>query len=261
MNVYARIRKIENQQEFKRLFNTLLGAEYGHDFQSVKEWHDLGVDGYNKKTFTVYAVYCPTYPERREQSQYTEKIKSDMDKIKRNLDSKKLKLKIKEWVFVTPDDLSIEVINFIAAKAKEYDWESGTLTAQVMTPIFLKHNSIHIDFPDITAGIQLDKIPSIDIRLAENRSYTMLELFNDGTEDIKNIEVSIDKERRVTDHFLYEHDDPMRGHGHSLYNLRKGERQYCNRVPTSGGFNYVVSGVGVESGKTLVKEGQIDKTL
>ena len=259
MNTYARIRQIEDHVEFKRLINTLLGAEYGEKYQATKEWSDFGIDGYQKDNKTIYAVYCPLYPERRELKKYKDKIISDLNKLQQALKSKKVALKIMEWVFVTPDDLPVEIINLIDQKTRDLKWKSGTLTAQVLAPMFIKHSKLHFDFPNITAGLQLDKVPSISAQFVKNRGYEMLELFNDGTEDIKNMEVYISengKEWKSRTHtFMFEFDDPMMGSNHSLYNLRKGERQYCNHVPTSGGFHFKITGVGVESNKTFIKEG------
>ena len=257
MNIYARIRKIEDPIEFKRLVDTVLASEYGTDYQAVKEWRDFGVDGYQKNDQTVYAFYCPKYPERKELKQYREKVVTDITKLKKAIDEKQLKLKVKEWIFVTPDDLPVEIIDLIGNQSKQYKWKSGALTAQTLAPLFMKHQGIQPDFPGITAGLQLD------VRLAENRSYKMLELFNDGTEDIRNIDVKISDDnenwRVMTDYFIYEFEDPIHGHGHSMFNLKKGERQYCNRVPNQGGFYFKISGVGVESNKTFIKESFIEK--
>jgi len=264
MNIYARIRIVEDSAEFKRLVDTILGAEFGKEYQSIKEWHDFGIDGYHRTEHAVYAFYCPRYPERRELKQYRSKINSDLEKLQAALKSNKITLPVREWIFVTPDDLPVEIVDFIHQEVAQTGWKSGALTAQVLAALFMKHKEIQIDFPSIMAGLQLDKIPSVDVRLAENRSYKMLELFNDGTEDIKSIEVAISDDgqawRTMTNNFLFEYDDPMRGYGHSLYNLKKGERQYCNRVPGQGGFHFKISGVGVESGKTIVKEGFIEKS-
>lgn len=263
MNTYSRIRSIENSQEFKRLVDTVLGAEFGKEYQSVKEWHDFGIDGYHKKQKIVYAFYCPRYPERRELEQYRRKIADDIETLATATVSKKIKLGIKEWIFVTPDDLALEIIDFIHRECDKKGWHSGTITAQVLAPLFMKHSGVHVDFPIITAGLQFDKVPSVSVRMAKNREYQMLEVFNDGTEDLKDIEVSMSEDngkiRILKNHFLYEFDNPMHVSPHSLFNLRKGERQYGNNVPVRGGFNFKVSGVGVESSKMFVKEGFIDK--
>ena len=81
-------------------------------------------------------------------------------------------------------------------------------------------------------------------------------------EDIRNIDVQISNDnknwRAMTDNFLFEFDNPTMGDGHSLFNLKKGERQYCNRVPGRGDFYYKISGIGVESNKTFIKESFIE---
>lgn len=264
MNVYARIRGIENAQEFKRFTDSLLGSEHGADYQSLKEWKDYGIDGYLTKEKTVYAIYCPRYPERRELKQYTKKISGDIYKLKSAIEEAKVSLPVVKWVFVTPDDLPLGVVDLVNKECAQNKWEPGTLTAQVLAPLFMKHSHIHADFPMITAGLQFDKIPSVSVNLARNRDYVMLEVFNDGTEDIKDIEVVISGvgvgDRDLTHHFMYELDNPVIGSVHSLFNLKKGERQYGSSIPSRGGFKFRVVGIGVESGKTFIKEGDISES-
>ena len=185
-----------------------------------------------------------------------------MDKLEQALKDKKIAIEVKAWTFVTPDDLPVEIINFILEETAKKSWKGGALTAMVLAPLFSKYPVIQIDFPSITAGLQFDKTPSVDVNIALNDGYHVLELFNDGTEDIKSIRVAkkVGKEGWVplTHNFLFEHDNFAMNGGHSLYNLKKGERQYCRSIPTQQPFQYSVSGVGVESSKTLVKEGCID---
>lgn len=264
MNIYARIRRIEDHLEFKRLVDTILGAEYGARYQATKDWHDFGVDGYQRESGTVYAVYCPRYPERAEIDQYRRKIHDDINRLKASIAQGKFTRDVNNWTFVTPDDLTQEIIEYMKAQAEDPHWETTALTAQVLAPLFMKHSEIHPDFPMITAGLQLDKIPSIDAHFAKNREYPMLELFNDGTEDLRNLKIAIKNDdggiwTERGDHFMFEFDNPVMGSTHSLFNLRKGERQYCRDLPTAGGFSFRVTGVGVESGKTFVKEGNIPK--
>ncbi len=258
MNVYARIRTIENQQEFKRLFNTLLAAEYKTDFQPTKDLNDFGIDGYRKSTKTVYAVYCPVYPERKERKKYIDKINSDLKKLKQAVKNKEVSLSIKEWLFVTPDDMEVKIIDHIYQEAKKEGWKSGVVTATMLVPMFLGHEKIHRDFPEITAGLQLDKIPSVVCYFGNNKGFRMLEVFNDGTEDLKDLEVYYSQDgviwNRHNDHFHYEADNPIQGKNHTCNTLKKGERQFLEGVYNQGGFSYRIVGVGVESGKTMIKE-------
>lgn len=149
MNIYARIRKIEDPSEFKRLVDTILGAEYGQNYQSLKEWHDFGIDGYQRVDQVVYAFYCPRYPERVTLNQYRRKIASDIKKIRSALDKGKISFGVKEWIFVTPDDLPPVIIEFIQSQVKDIGLKSGALTAHVLASLLMKHEEIHRDFPGI----------------------------------------------------------------------------------------------------------------
>jgi len=263
MHIYARIRSIEEQENFKRLVNTLLGAEYPGDFEATKDWHDFGIDGRLKSTGTIYAVYCPKYPERKEQSQYKTKIESDIKKLVAAVKNNNVTFDIKKWCFVTPDDLSVETIEYIDRLAKENGWESHTLTAQTLAPLFMKHNLIHVDFPDLMAGLYYDKVPSVYVKFIDNKGYQNLEIFNNGTEDIQDLTVETSEDgtawQNRVDHFLFEFDNPMQGYTHSCHTLKKSERQFVSNVPTVGGFYYRVSGLGVESRKTFNQEGRVPR--
>lgn len=267
MNIYARIRKIESPDLFKRFFNTLMGAEFAHDFEAIKEWHDYGIDGYLRSKKIVYAVYCPEYPERREQKQYFNKIKRDIEKLLEARKDKKISIEIKEWCFVTPDDISVDILNFIKEKTNENEWEGGTYSAYTLAPLFMKHDSIHVDFPEITAGLHYDKIPNLYISPVYNKRYIQLEIFNNGTEDIEKLEFKISgdkKEWQSKNHdFLYEGEKPITSYPHTCVTLKKGERQYIRNIPQNEYFYYQVSGIGVESQKTFYKMDKLiaDKTL
>lgn len=259
MKTYARIRKIENPTIFKDLINMTFSAEYPGDFQVIKEWKDFGLDGYIKSTQTAYAVYCPLYPERREQSQYKKKILSDLTKLNKAIKEGKISFPIKRWIFVTPEELSTEIIDDINKNAKKFGLDGSGLGAQGIAPIFMKHTEIHPDFPEIASGgLGDDKVPSLSIRLVNNKGYTNLEVFNNGTEDIEDIEVAISADkitwRDCKNFFLYEFDNPVMASPHTCVNLKKGERQYMINAPATGGFTYKISGVGVESKKTYTDE-------
>lgn len=265
MNIYARIRKIEESDVFKRFFNTLMGAEYNDDFEATKEWCDYGIDGYLKSRKRVYAVYCPKYPERKDQGQYKSKIKSDIDKLNSAIKENKISLEVQGWYFVTPDDLSVEIKDYINSLTKVNNWSWGALTAQTLAPLFMKHNKIHIDFPEITAGLQYDKVPSVYVKFANNGINKMLEIFNNGTEAIEELEVQIKKEgeewQQKNKDFFYDFDNPTKVYPHSCFTLKQGERQYVSNVPIKGNFHYKLMGVGVESRKTFNQEGFIEKII
>ncbi len=262
MNIYARIRKIEEPDSFKRFFNTLLSAEYKSDFEATKEWHDSGLDGYLQSEKIAYAVYCPKYPERRIQQQYKEKIKTDFDKLVKAIKDKKITFKVKKWCFVTPDDLAVEIKEYIKSLTEKQKWNWATLTAQTLAPIFMSHEEIHKDFPEITAGMQFDKIPSVYVRFANNKSSFALEVFNNGTEAIQDLEIAISEDGKTwqnKERFLYDFDDSLTDYSHTCFTLKKGERQYVMNVPIHGNFHYKITGVGIESGKTFNQDGYIEE--
>ncbi|MFC1851363.1 hypothetical protein ACFL27_14290, partial [candidate division CSSED10-310 bacterium] len=262
MNIYARIRKIENPGLFKRFVNSILSSEHSEDFESIKEWHDFGIDGYLRSKKRVYAVYCPSYPERKTLQQYRDKITSDLNKLKTNLEQNKIKLKVAEWYFVTPDDLALDILNFIEEKTSCTNLNCGSLTAYSLAPLFMKHKNIHIDFPEITAGLSFDKVPNLFIKHVHNKQYKHIEIFNNGTEALEELIVEIMDEEgnwiNQNNHFLFEFDNPVIGYKHSCFTLKMGERQYL--VPGGshkGNYHYKISAVGTESKKTLSLEGKI----
>lgn len=261
MNVYARIRKIEDPIEFKHFVNAILASEYRGNFQSIKEWKDSGVDGYVKNKKIVFAVYCPVYPERAKLEQYKKKITSDMRKLRKASKKGRFNMAVKEWVFVTPDDLPIEIIDHIHRETAEAKWKSRALTAVVLAQMFIAHKHLYQQFPTITAGLQLDKVPSVSVHFGRKRHNT-IEIFNDGTEHLTVIEFFLweDGKWRKCSEFQFETDDYIRGEPHELNNLRTGERQYCINVPISGGFRYKIIAIGIESGRTFVKEGLVAST-
>jgi len=263
MNTYARIRKIEEPDAFKRFFNTLMGAMYKEDFEPTKEWHDYGLDGYVKSKKIAYAVYCPKYPERKSQEQYKDKIKSNIARLTEALKDGDISFKIDEWCFVTPDDLSVGLKNLIKELTNNEGWLWSTLTAQKLAPFFMSHEEIHQDFPEITAGIQYDKVPSVYVKFISNKGCKALEIFNNGTEAIQDLEIETSQDKKTwqsrNEHFLYDFDNPFDGYTHTCFTLKQGERQYVSNVPGSGDFYYKISGVGVESGKTFNQDGHIER--
>lgn len=262
MNIYARIRKIEDTDLFKRFFDTLMSSVHKNDFEPTKEGPDFGIDGYLKSKKIAYQVYCPKYPERRSQQQYKTKILNDINKLKKALDEKKVTLGVEEWCFVTPDDLSVEIKDYIKQQTETMGWRWSTLTAQNLAPYFMDQGKIHKDFPEITAGMQYDRIPSVYAKFINNKGYPALEIFNNGTEAIQDLEVETSQDQKDWQsrnaHFLFDFDNPREGYMHTCFTLKMGERQYISNVPRLGKFHYKITGVGTESGKTFYIEGFVE---
>lgn len=255
MNIHARIRSIEDPKAFKHFFNVLMSAMHPDSFEIVKDLDDKGVDGYLKKGKTVFAVYCPSYPERTRQEQYRVKVKQDLEKLIKAKDDGQISFEIEEWTFVTPDDLKVETLNFIEVLCKKYDLKWSTLNATKLVQHFLAHPQIHTVFPEISAGIQYDKVPSVYIRFANNRNYMELEVFNNGTEALEELVFETKDEteewRIRNEEFHYDFENPSKAYPHSCFTLKQGERQYISNVRRAGGFDIRVTGIGVESRKAL----------
>jgi hypothetical protein len=66
VNLEDQIAQIINPQEFTRLCNAILTAEYGADFQVIDGTRsDEGNDGYLISEKRIIAMYCPIKPERK----------------------------------------------------------------------------------------------------------------------------------------------------------------------------------------------------
>src|SRR5271157_2660301 len=109
MNLDDQIAQITDPQEFTRLCNTIFTEKYGPDFQIIDGTRsDEGNDGYIISEKRVLAIYCPIKPERRTDSDYLQKIRSDIKKAQALRDSGKLE--VENWTFITPRKLSNDVI-------------------------------------------------------------------------------------------------------------------------------------------------------
>ena len=105
MNLEDQIAQIANPQEFTRLCNAILTAEYGADFQVIDGTRsDEGNDGYVISEKRIIAMYCPLKPERKKDSDFTGKIKSDLEKVVVLQNTRKYD--IERWTFMTPRKLS-----------------------------------------------------------------------------------------------------------------------------------------------------------
>lgn len=250
MNLVSRIRKIEDPKFFKRLVNLIFSAEEGKNFQITKDLGDFGIDGYLKSEKAAFSVYCPEYPEKRTSRRYKDKIKKDLSRLG---DAVKGGWDIKGWIFLTPEDLPVDVITFIDNKTKTLGYFFETITASRLAVLLLKHRELHKELPELRIGNLKEKVPNIYINLVKNRGHIMVEVFNDGDEDIKDLNTEIlDNQVRNFNHsYLYQEDDPLRGHTHTCFVLRKGERQYINNVPNQMDFTISITGIGVESGEQL----------
>src|SRR3990167_5583634 len=104
MDLAGQIRQHNNQQEFVRLCNSIFTDIHKTDFQIIDGTQsDEGNDGYVISEERLLAIYCPSKPETRTAKDYQDKINKDLEKAQ--ILNQSQKVKIKEWVFVTPSPL------------------------------------------------------------------------------------------------------------------------------------------------------------
>lgn len=159
MSLEDQIAQTTNPQEFTRLCNILLTAEYGEAFQVIDGTRgDEGNDGYISSEKRVIAIYCPIKPERRTDADYVEKIRSDLKKA--DVLQKSGKYEIQKWTFITPRKLSNTVVSFLRRTANEFGFEGNHQEATYLATALGKHTHLAQQFPDLF-------IPKIDQKLNE----------------------------------------------------------------------------------------------
>lgn len=136
--------RFQSEQEFQNFFSQLASAEF-HDFQAVEGLSgDKGFDGvYDSTAFQSY------FPEEnnRTDTNFKRKIDEDLQKVLNN--SRTLGLDIKEWVFVVPEDLRIDVVAHLIKKTNETGIKCLYWGATKLTELLAKHPHIQESFPTI----------------------------------------------------------------------------------------------------------------
>lgn len=148
MNLEDQIAQITNPQEFTRLCNAILTAEYGADFQVIDGTRsDEGNDGYVISEKRIVAMHCPIKPERKKDSDYTGKIKSDLEKAVALRNHRKYD--IKKWTFMTPRKLSANIIAKMLEQANEVGINANHQESTYLAITLQKHKHIIKEFPNL----------------------------------------------------------------------------------------------------------------
>ncbi|MDD2732275.1 MAG: tetratricopeptide repeat protein [Candidatus Pacebacteria bacterium] len=141
------INQITSPDLFTRLSKALLSAEY-KDFQTIDDsGGDAGNDGYSEKEQVLFQIYCPEKPEKADASDYKSKVKNDLDKAKKLIDSGKYK--IKDWIFITPRELTEPVQTYIRTEATSRGMNGIAWAGTKLTDLFAKHCHLRSQFPDL----------------------------------------------------------------------------------------------------------------
>jgi len=152
-----------NPQEFTRLCNSIFTSHYGDDFQVIDGTRsDEGNDGYVRSEKRMFAIYCPIKPEKKTDSDYLEKIKSDMQKAVLLRDA--AKFIIKHWTFVTPRKLSSTIIAKMEKLGAAYGFVVNQLEATYLANELYKNPHLFEAFPQLY-------VQRIDSKLDEIMDY------------------------------------------------------------------------------------------
>ena len=141
------INLITSPDEFSKLCKHLLAAEFS-DFQTIDDsGGDGGNDGYSESEKILFQLYCPKKPNKVNDSAYKDKIKKDLDKAKKLVDSGKYI--IEKWIFVTPEELREDVQTYIRVEAKTRGFNGVAWASPKLTVLFTKHGHLRSQFPNL----------------------------------------------------------------------------------------------------------------
>jgi hypothetical protein len=154
---------ITNPQEFTRLCNSIFTCIYGEDFQIIDGTQsDEGNDGYVCSEKRIFAIYCPIKPEKRTDTDYFGKIKSDMHKAASLRDQGKFK--IEQWTFITPRKLSTDLIAKMYKLGVDHGLIANHLESTYLANELYKNPHLLEAFPQL-------HISRIDSKLDEILTY------------------------------------------------------------------------------------------
>jgi len=146
MTLEEQIAQINNPQEFTKLCNMLLAEKYGSGYQIIDGTRaDGGNDGYVISEKRIFAMYCPIKPERKTDSDYLKKIRSDMSKAKLLKDSGAYE--IENWTFLTPRKLSNDIIVKMKESAKDIGLSAIHQESTFLATELSKNKHLISEFP------------------------------------------------------------------------------------------------------------------
>ncbi|HEB12220.1 MAG TPA: hypothetical protein ENI11_00915 [Actinobacteria bacterium] len=148
MNLEEQIAQMVNPQEFTRLCNSIFTCIYDEDFQVIDGTRgDKGNDGYVRSEEKILAIYCPIKPEKKTDSDYFKKIKSDMAKASALRDSGEFP--VKRWTFVTPRKLSNDLTAKMIELGRENEFDVNHVEATYLAKEISKNPHLVKDFPQL----------------------------------------------------------------------------------------------------------------
>jgi hypothetical protein len=160
------IREIRNPRLFQELVRALMLADRGATrYQVVDDsGGDGGLDGFDRQTGELHAIYCPEKPERAEveRRRYIDKFQGDMVKAVRLRDESGYDIRV--FVFVTPSTLREPLQRQIRDEAKAAGFADGIcVSGEALEVLFERHRYLLERFPELA-------LPRIEPQLAAIRS-------------------------------------------------------------------------------------------
>lgn len=161
-----RIREIRNPKLFQDLVRALMLAERGHNrYQVVDDsGGDGGLDGFDRQTGELHAIYCPEKPERLEVERrgYIEKFHRDMAKAVRLRDEAGYDIRV--FTFITPSVLREPLQRQIRDEARAAGFADGIcVSGEALEVLLERHRYLLELFPDLA-------LPRLEPQLAEMRA-------------------------------------------------------------------------------------------
>ncbi|HWS41337.1 MAG TPA: hypothetical protein VN247_08650 [Arenimonas sp.] len=175
MNLEAQIKNMDNPQRFNQLFDALMVAEFGEDYQPIDDSRaDGGNDGYLRSQSKVYAHHCfKKSDKQRSDAAILLKIKSDFKKTIELRNSREYG--VKQWTFATNYPVSENVINQVEKLARANDIECNCVGPEYIAQLIIKHAEVMVNFPEIDLifiGADILEVKEIVKEIAANIKST-----------------------------------------------------------------------------------------
>ncbi len=167
MNLEAQIELITVPQEFTRLCNAVLAAEYGADFLPIDDDRaDRGNDGYRKSTRQVFAVHCfKRIQKQKITNEIRRKMLGDLGKAK-TLKEQGL-WDVEAWAFLSnyaiPEEIGHEVIALGAQGEIDVSWLGPSFLAGALQ----RHSDVRDLFPSLQTNEISEQIAGLRDALDE----------------------------------------------------------------------------------------------
>ncbi len=182
---------INSPDEFSKLCKCLFAAEFD-DFQTIDDsGGDKGNDGYSEHKKRLFQIYCPRKPLKADDLRYKSKIKKDLNKAKKLVDSGKYT--IQEWIFVTPAELRENVQTYIREEAEKKGFVGMAWASPKLMELLAKYPYLQNQFPDLILPNIAQKMDLLYATISEStkctkgRRCTPRENFdNEISKDIRN---------------------------------------------------------------------------